>query len=112
EDDVAAISEERGAGEYARILVIAVASLRSSALYLRLESLEFALQPDIDHTGDGIRSPLRRCAASDDFHAIDHERGNGIEIYRTDHARVRGRGRWRHPDSIHKNQRALTAEAA
>ena len=94
------------------VFVLVVGALRDATLRLHLEPFELVLQPDVDHAGDGVRSPLRRCAPGHDLHAIDHECGNGIEVHRIHDARVRRRRRRRHPESVHENQRALATQAA
>src|SRR6185437_12873196 len=76
-DEVAAVVEQAGAAKEPQVLVLVVRVLRDAALDLRLEAFELVLQPDVDHTGNGVRAPLRRGAPGHDLHAIDHERGNG-----------------------------------
>ncbi len=49
-------------------------------LAIQLQSLKVLLQDEVDHTGDRVRAVYRRCAASDDLDAFDHEERNLIEV--------------------------------
>ena len=74
-----ALAPEGNSGERVDFVIVAVALLRFAVRDIRAPAHVFAEQY-VDHTGDRIRTVLRRSTVAQDFHAFDRIGGNRVEI--------------------------------
>ncbi len=103
-------AEQARTGKHADAALLIVPVARFAALNLGLKAFEILLQHQVDHTGDGVRPPLRGRSTRDHFNAVQQDGGHLVEI---DLIRVEDGGDLRHETlAIDQNEGARLAEPA
>ncbi len=101
----------RAAADQLQALVVAAAALGGAGAQVDVDAIEFLLQDDIDHPGDGIRAVDRRGAAAEDLDAVDHDRRDVRQVGEVHRAAIGGRVVGDAP-AVDQHQRVVGAEIA